>query len=141
MSYSYLKETAKQLRDEFNSDVPKTIDELCRLRGVGPKMAFLTLPMAWNMYVNRLLNLKPLTISHIRNVGIGVDVHVDCITNRLGWHTPSTLDQPEKTRCLCCLFFFLFFYLNQDRLNLQSWLPKELWYDINHKLVGFGQVS
>ena len=26
------------------------------------------------------------------------------------------------------------------RLNLQSWLPKELYYDINHLLVGFGQT-
>lgn len=27
------------------------------------------------------------------------------------------------------------------RLNLQSWLPKELHAEINHMLVGFGQVS
>jgi endonuclease III len=26
------------------------------------------------------------------------------------------------------------------RLNLQSWLPTELHRDINHMLVGFGQV-
>lgn len=26
------------------------------------------------------------------------------------------------------------------RLNLQSWLPTELWNDINPMLVGFGQV-
>lgn len=37
--------------------------------------------------------------------GIGVDVHVHRITNRLGWHKTTT---PEQTR-----------------LNLESWLPKE----------------
>ena len=27
-----------------------------------------------------------------------------------------------------------------ERLNLQSWLPNDLYGDINHMLVGFGQV-
>jgi endonuclease III len=45
----YIKQTAQRLRDEFDSDVPKTVDELCSLPGVGPKMAFLCLHAAWNM--------------------------------------------------------------------------------------------
>ncbi|KAK2460682.1 hypothetical protein APHAL10511_007152 [Amanita phalloides] len=101
----YLKKTALRLRDEFDSDVPKTVDELCSLPGVGPKMAFLALQVAWNL-----------------NVGIGVDVHVHRISNRLGWHKPPT-KTPEETR-----------------LNLQSWLPTELHPEINHLLVGFGQT-
>jgi len=101
----YLKQTAQRLRDDFDSDVPKTVDDLCSLPGVGPKMAFLALQIAWNL-----------------NVGIGVDVHVHRITNRLGWHKPATKN-PEQTR-----------------LNLQSWLPSELHPEINHLLVGFGQV-
>ncbi|KAF8626206.1 hypothetical protein AX15_004896 [Amanita polypyramis BW_CC] len=101
----YLKQTALRLRDEFDSDVPKTVDDLCSLPGVGPKMAFLALQVAWNL-----------------NVGIGVDVHVHRITNRLGWHKPPT-KIPEETR-----------------LNLQSWLPMELHPKINHLLVGFGQT-
>ncbi|KAF8638912.1 hypothetical protein AX17_001963 [Amanita inopinata Kibby_2008] len=101
----YLKQTAVRLRDEFDSDVPKTVDDLCSLPGVGPKMAFLALQVAWNI-----------------NVGIGVDVHVHRITNRLGWHKPPTRT-PEATR-----------------LNLQSWLPTELHPEINHLLVGFGQT-
>lgn len=32
-----------------------------------------------------------------RNAGIGVDVHVHRITNRLGWHKPPT-KTPEETR-------------------------------------------
>lgn len=39
-----------------------------------------------------------LMLTTFRNSGIGVDVHVDRITNRLGWHKPPTLGHPEKTR-------------------------------------------
>ncbi|EIW85638.1 DNA glycosylase [Coniophora puteana RWD-64-598 SS2] len=101
----YIKQTAQRLKDDFDSEVPKTVDELCSLPGVGPKMAFLALQVAWKL-----------------NVGIGVDVHVHRITNRLGWHKPPTRE-PEQTR-----------------LNLQSWLPIELHPDINLMLVGFGQT-
>lgn len=45
----YLKQSAIKLRDEFDSDVPKTVDELCSLPGVGPKMAFLCLQVAWDL--------------------------------------------------------------------------------------------
>ncbi|KAI0738033.1 DNA glycosylase [Daedaleopsis nitida] len=101
----YIKQAAQKLHDDFGSDVPRTVDELCSLPGVGPKMAFLTLQVAWKL-----------------NAGIGVDVHVHRITNRLGWHKPPT-KTPEQTR-----------------LNLQSWLPRELHPEINHLLVGFGQT-
>ncbi|KAI9570752.1 DNA glycosylase [Boletus coccyginus] len=101
----YIKQTARRLHDDFDDDVPKTVDELCSLPGVGPKMAFLALQVAWKL-----------------NVGIGVDVHVHRITNRLGWHARQTKN-PEETR-----------------LNLESWLPKALHGEINHVLVGFGQT-
>ncbi|KZV96557.1 DNA glycosylase [Exidia glandulosa HHB12029] len=101
----YIKKASQKLKDDFDGDVPKTVDELCSLPGVGPKMAFLCLQSAWKL-----------------NVGIGVDTHVHRISNRLGWHKPPTTT-PEQTR-----------------LNLQSWLPKELHYDVNHMLVGFGQT-
>ncbi|KAK4048714.1 alpha,alpha-trehalase nth1 [Microbotryomycetes sp. JL221] len=55
------------------------------------------------------------------NAGIGVDTHVHRITNRLRWHKPQT-NTAEQTR-----------------LNLESWLPKELHPKINVMLVGFGQ--
>ncbi|KAG9035380.1 DNA N-glycosylase and apurinic/apyrimidinic (AP) lyase [Tulasnella sp. JGI-2019a] len=101
----YIKQAAQILKDKYDSDVPKTIDELCSLPGVGPKMSFLLLQAAWDI-----------------NIGIGVDVHVHRITNRLGWHKPPTTT-PEQTR-----------------LNLQSWLPKDLHPEINPLLVGFGQM-
>lgn len=102
---TYIKETAQILKDKFKSDVPNTVEDLCTLRGVREKVAFLTLQVAWGI-----------------NTGIGVDVHVHRITNRLGWHDPPTKD-PEETR-----------------LNLQSWLPKELYRDINTVFVGYGQM-
>ncbi|KAI6137434.1 DNA glycosylase [Pisolithus thermaeus] len=101
----YIKQAAQRLRDDFDSDVPKTVDEPCSLPGVGPKMAFLALQVAWQL-----------------NLGIGVDVHVHRVTNRLGWHQ-RPMKNPEETR-----------------LNLQSWLPKELHGEISPMLVGFGQT-
>ncbi|KAG0201445.1 DNA N-glycosylase and apurinic/apyrimidinic (AP) lyase [Mortierella sp. GBA30] len=57
-----------------------------------------------------------------KNLGIGVDTHVHRISNRLGW-VKTEKDGPEATR-----------------EALQSWLPKEHWREINHIMVGFGQV-
>ncbi|MCO5590048.1 hypothetical protein L7F22_044017 [Adiantum nelumboides] len=85
----YIQSAARILRDDFEGDIPKTIDELCSLPGVGPKMGFLALQSAWNI-----------------NVGIGVDVHVHRVSNRLKWVKSN---DPEGTR-----------------LQLQSWLPKDL---------------
>lgn len=99
----FIKLMAHDLYVKHNSDVPKTLDELVALKGVGPKMAFLALSSAWKI-----------------NLGIGVDTHVHRISNRLGWFQTS---DPEATR-----------------VHLESWLPKELFQEINHLMVGFGQV-
>lgn len=53
-------------------------------------------------------------------MGIGVDTHVHRIGNILNWVNTST---PEKTR-----------------VELESWLPVELWGPVNPLLVGFGQT-
>lgn len=98
-----LRKSAMILKEQYESDVPKTIDELTALPGIGPKMAYLALQNAWDL-----------------NIGIGVDVHVHRICNRLGWVKSKT---PEETR-----------------LALQDWLPREHWRDINPLLVGFGQT-
>ncbi|WFC97540.1 orotidine-5'-phosphate decarboxylase [Malassezia yamatoensis] len=73
----YIRRVAILLRDRFSGDVPRTIDELCSLPGVGPKMAF--------------LQMQSMGL----NVGIGVDTHVHRISNRLGWCKTNT---PEQTR-------------------------------------------
>ncbi|KAJ6500770.1 DNA glycosylase [Mycena sanguinolenta] len=74
----HLKAAAEKLRDDFESDVPKTIEGMISLPGVGPKIGFLALQNAWNL-----------------NIGIGVDVHVLRITRLLGWHKA---ENPEDAR-------------------------------------------
>jgi len=54
--------------------------------------------------------------------GIGVDIHVHRICNRLGW-TNTANKSPEHTR-----------------YELEAWLPKSYWSKINKVFVGFGQV-
>ena len=68
------------LKDQFASDIPASVDELCMLPGVGPKMAYIAMTCAWD-----------------QTVGIGVDTHVHRIANRLGWVSKTTRT-PEHTR-------------------------------------------
>ncbi|KAI5796441.1 HhH-GPD superfamily base excision DNA repair protein [Geopyxis carbonaria] len=51
--------------------------------------------------------------------GVGVDVHVHRIANMWGW---ATAKDPEGTR-----------------VQLEKWLPRDKWREINWLLVGFGQ--
>ena len=74
----YIKAAAEILRDQYNGDIPDTVEGLMSLPGVGPKMAYLCMSAAWG-----------------RTVGIGVDVHVHRITNLWGWHKTRA---PEETR-------------------------------------------
>lgn len=74
----YIKQAAEILRDQYDSDIPPTPEELMKLPGVGPKMAYLCMSAAWG-----------------KNLGIGVDVHVHRITNMWGWHVTKN---PEETR-------------------------------------------
>jgi endonuclease-3 len=73
-----IKRTAEILRDEFGGDIPDSIAGLVSLPGVGPKMAYLCMSVAWG-----------------RDEGIGVDVHVHRITNLWAWHKTKN---PEETR-------------------------------------------
>uniref|UniRef100_H2ZQ65 Endonuclease III homolog n=1 Tax=Ciona savignyi TaxID=51511 RepID=H2ZQ65_CIOSA len=99
----FLKQAFLMIREEFDGDIPTSVESLVKLPGVGPKMAYLTMNCAWN-----------------KVVGIGVDVHVHRISNRLGWVKKAK--DPEQTR-----------------KQLEDWLPKELWKEVNWLLVGFGQ--
>ncbi|KAL1921346.1 uncharacterized protein VTP21DRAFT_11062 [Calcarisporiella thermophila] len=101
----FIKDAARICLEKYNGDIPDTLEGLCALPGVGPKMAHLTMQCAWN-----------------KTIGIGVDVHVHRICNRLGWcKTAGGL--PEDTR-----------------KALEKWLPREYWREINAMLVGFGQT-
>jgi len=54
-----------------------------------------------------------------RVTGIGVDTHMHRMFNELGWVSSKN---PEETR-----------------LQLESWLPKDKWKNVNYLWVGFGQ--
>lgn len=101
----FIQKTAQILIDQYDGDIPNTPENLMKLPGVGPKMAHICMNTAWNV------------IS-----GIGVDVHVHRICNRLKWVRKPT-KQPEDTR-----------------VDLESWLPSEHWSEVNALLVGFGQT-
>ncbi|CAM9235548.1 unnamed protein product, partial [Hapterophycus canaliculatus] len=78
--------------------IPDTVEGLLDLPGVGPKMAYLVMDVAWG-----------------KNEGICVDTHVHRISNRLGWvdtwnRNRPKAQNPEKTR-----------------KHLQAWLPREHW--------------
>jgi endonuclease-3 len=62
-----------------------------------------------------------MAVAHGHVTGIGVDTHVHRIANRLGWAASANLTA-EATR-----------------QQLESWLPRPLWGEINLLLVGFGQ--
>ncbi|CAM9772155.1 unnamed protein product [Ascophyllum nodosum] len=96
--------------DRSAGAIPDTVEGLLDLPGVGPKMAYLVMDVAWG-----------------RNEGICVDTHVHRISNRLGWvdtwnRSKPRSQNPEKTR-----------------KHLQAWLPREHWSEVNGLLVGFGQ--
>lgn len=41
--WRYIKKAAQKIHDNFGGEIPKSVDDLCSLPGVGPKMAFLAL--------------------------------------------------------------------------------------------------
>ncbi|CAG9839773.1 unnamed protein product [Diabrotica balteata] len=74
----YIKKTSDILQKEYDCDIPDTVEKLCKLPGVGPKMAHICMETAWD-----------------KVTGIGVDTHVHRISNRLRW---VNTNNPEDTR-------------------------------------------
>ncbi len=75
----HVKATCQILVDRFHGRVPKTMEELLTLPGVGRKTANLVLILAFQSLKN-----------------ICVDTHVHRISNRLGWVTTRTPDETEQ---------------------------------------------
>jgi len=75
----HVKATCLMLTTRFGGRVPKTLEELMMLPGVGRKTANLVLILAFNSRQN-----------------ICVDTHVHRISNRLGWVRTRTPDETER---------------------------------------------
>ncbi|KAK1351386.1 Endonuclease III-like [Heracleum sosnowskyi] len=107
---SFMKRIANICLSKYDGDIPSTLEDVLKLPGVGPKMAYLVMTLAWN-------NVQ----------GICVDTHVHRISNRLGWVSCGGTNQKTNTP-------------EETREALERWLPKEEWVPINPLLVGFGQT-
>lgn len=75
----YLKRTCDILMKDYGGDIPDTVEGLCSLPGVGPKMAHLVMQIAWDQVT-----------------GIAVDTHVHRISNRLKFVRKPT-KEPTQT--------------------------------------------
>ena len=73
-----LKHVSKVLIEKHNGKVPKTREELLKIKGIGPKTSNIVLAFAFGKLV------------------IPVDVHVNRIPNRIGWIKTKTPEQTEK---------------------------------------------
>uniref|UniRef100_A0A182JL12 Endonuclease III homolog n=1 Tax=Anopheles atroparvus TaxID=41427 RepID=A0A182JL12_ANOAO len=76
----FIKNMSQIVIDQYDGDIPKDIEGLLKLPGVGKKMAHLCMRSAWNIVT-----------------GIGVDTHVHRISNWLQW-VPKETKTPEDTR-------------------------------------------
>ena len=74
----YIKNLAKEIKENFDGKVPEDYDTLIKIKGLGSKMVILF-----------------LQAFHNKNVGICVDTHVHRISNRLNWVNTK---RPEETR-------------------------------------------
>ena len=43
----HLKKTVEILKSDYDCDIPDSVEGLCKLPGVGPKMAHLCMNIAW----------------------------------------------------------------------------------------------
>ena len=74
----YIKQVVDILKDQYDSDIPQTADEMMELPGIGPKMAYIIENVAWD-----------------RVSGIGIDTHMHRMFNELKWVKSKN---PEQTR-------------------------------------------
>jgi endonuclease-3 len=74
----YIKQVVEILKGSYDCDIPPNAEEIMKLPGVGPKMAFIVENVAWK-----------------KSTGIGIDTHMHRMFNELGWVKSNN---PEQTR-------------------------------------------
>ena len=75
----FIKESAKTLVEDFNAEVPRSIEQLTKLRGVARKTANIVLSNAFGI-----------------NEGIAVDTHIMRLSKRLGFTQEEDRAKIEK---------------------------------------------
>jgi endonuclease III len=75
----FIKKTALIIKEKYNSDPPEDLQEVLKLPGIGPKIAYVYLELGCQ-----------------KREGIIVDTHVQRITKRLKWVNDTKT--PEETR-------------------------------------------
>jgi len=75
----FILENAKMIKEKFNNEVPKTMEELLKLKGVARKTANIVLSVAYNIYE-----------------GIAVDTHVKRLSRLLGLTKETKPEKIEK---------------------------------------------
>ncbi|GME67726.1 unnamed protein product [[Candida] boidinii] len=108
---SYIKRTCSILNEKFNGDIPDNITDIVALPGIGQKMGNLILQCGWNI-----------------TTGIGVDVHMYRLSTMWGWCGGKSGSKSKNSTP------------DTVRVELESWLPRDMWNEINAVLVGFGQM-
>jgi endonuclease-3 len=106
-----IRTICERLIEEFNGEVPSSLETLLSFKGVGRKTANLVVTMGFN---------KP---------GICVDVHVARITQRIGI-VPIKGEKDGKV---------VFHDADRVEMILRKILPKKWWISINDILVRWGQ--
>ncbi len=96
-----IKEVSRIIQDKYNGIVPDDIEKLLELPGVGRKTANCVLVYGFG------------------REAIPVDVHVNRISNRIGFVNSKSPEETEK--------------------ELKRIIPKKYWLDINELFVRFGQ--
>jgi len=97
----YLQSTTKDILEKFHGKVPDNVEELITLAGVGRKTANVFLANKGKDY-------------------IGIDTHVNYISNYLGWVNSKNPIKIEK--------------------QLEELFPKSKWKEVNNTLVSFGKT-
>ena len=75
----FVRDAARMIVDRFGGEVPRTLEELVTLPGVGRKTANLVMILAFKSHDH-----------------ICVDIHVHRIANRLGWVQTRTPEETEQ---------------------------------------------
>ncbi|HWP98028.1 MAG TPA: endonuclease III [Syntrophomonadaceae bacterium] len=98
---SHLKELARVIQEQYQGQVPDSLEELIKLPGVGRKSANVIIAVGFG---------QP---------GLGVDTHVQRVSNRLGLVRTKTPVQTE--------------------MGLKELLPREMWGKAHHILIFHGR--